>query len=116
MKNPLLSPQLLKKSVIDSELLEKIFNGIGESKKFKGSQLTQTNLLQRLSKIESKGKIIKNSGVKHFDVNDIVQKSVENYNRLSPTLPFIPTSLSKSQIGSINEAVKKYDEFRKGLK
>lgn len=116
VKNPLLSPQLLKKSVIDSELLEKIFNGIGESKKFKGSQLTQTNLLQRLSKIENKGKIIKNSGLKHIDVNDMVQKNVENYSRLSPTLPFISSSLTKSQIGSINEAVKKYDEFRKSLK
>lgn len=115
IKNPLLSPQLLKKSVIDSEMLDKIFSNIGDHKKFKGTRLTQANLLQRLSKIENKGNLVKNSGIGYLDMQGILQKNIEIYKRHSPSVMTFPNYFAQDLARPIDDAVKKYEEFRKSL-
>lgn len=115
IKNPLLSPQLLKKSVIDSEMLDKIFSSIGDHKKFKGTRLTQANLLQRLSKIENKGNLLRSSGMRYLDMQDIAQKNIENYKRFSPSVMVFPSFFAQDLARPIEDAVQKYEEFRKRL-
>jgi hypothetical protein len=115
IKDPLLSPQLLRRSIVNPELIDMIFNG-STGKKFKFAGLTQGNLMQRLNKIESKSKLMKSSGLRYIDMKGILESNIRNYERQSPCVLNFPQSFNRGAVYSVDEALRKYDEFRKNLK
>ena len=116
IRDPLLSPQLLRRSIVNPELIDMIFSGSDKNKKFKVGGLTQTNLLQRLSKIENKGNLLKSSGLRYIDMGGIVENNIKTYESNSPVILKFPCGLNRGLTYSIDDAVKRYDEFRRNLK
>ena len=116
IQDPVLSPQLLKKSIVSPQLIDSIFSGSDKNKKVKVAGLTHMNLMQRLSKIENKGNLSRGSGLRYIDMDGIVENNIRTYKSNSPVMIKIPNGLSRDTVFSTDDAVKRYDEFRMNFK
>ena len=116
IQDPLISPQILKKSIVSPELINSIFSRSDKTKKFKVRGLTQSNLLQRLNKIENKGNLLRGPGLRYIDMEGIVENNIRTYKSNSPVFPKFPLALNRGVVYSTDDALKRYDDLRGNFK
>lgn len=114
--NPLMSPELLKKSIITTDFVKDFYNSIKNRPYInKAGMLTPENLQQRLKKIESRSIDFHVKGP-FIDINDIKELNINHYKNNKPDFIYASPSRETPSSNFLDLIAQRYDEYRQNTK